>query len=102
MASLNSTLSAMYIFNSLRSLMPLTHCLLIYIVCRDTGYLQAQWDGFFEASEHPSLSLALVLFSWYEIVFYGRYLPFLLCDHIPFFRQYKIQTVISCPMEGRV
>ena len=56
-------------------------------------FLEKQWVSLFADSEYPAIKLALVLFAWHEFVFYARYLPFVACDYIPFFRQYKIQPV---------
>lgn len=58
-----------------------------------TTFLEKQWVSLFQDSEYPAVKLALVLFAWHEFVFYARYLPFVACDYIPYFRQYKIQQV---------
>ena len=57
-------------------------------------FLEEKWVSFFKDSEYPAVKLALLLFVWHQIVFIGRYIPFYICDFIPFFRKYKIQAVI--------
>ncbi|TPX66727.1 hypothetical protein SpCBS45565_g04268 [Spizellomyces sp. 'palustris'] len=54
-------------------------------------YLERQWVGLFENASHPALKLALVLFIWHEVVFFGRFLPYYIMDQIPFFKKWKIQ-----------
>ncbi|KAJ3192838.1 C-4 sterol methyl oxidase [Irineochytrium annulatum] len=55
--------------------------------------VEAAWVRLFENSSNPALTLATVMFIWHEIVYFGRFLPYLILDYIPFFQQYKIQTV---------
>ncbi|KAJ3168076.1 C-4 sterol methyl oxidase [Geranomyces variabilis] len=54
-------------------------------------FLERHWLGLFQDSSYPALKLALVLFAWMEIVFFGRFLPYYITDQIPFFQKYKIQ-----------
>lgn len=54
-------------------------------------YLESLWIDTFKDSQYPGIKLAFLLFLWHEFVFIGRYIPFLMCDYIPFFRQFKIQ-----------
>jgi methylsterol monooxygenase len=58
-------------------------------------FLESLWLDSFKNSQYPGVKLAVVLFIWHEFVFIGRYLPFLLCDYIPFLRQYKIQEKVN-------
>ncbi|KAI8918888.1 hypothetical protein BC831DRAFT_481892 [Entophlyctis helioformis] len=53
---------------------------------------ESHWLALFTHSQSPSIRLALILFVWHEIVFIGRYIPFVIADHIPYFRRYKIQA----------
>ncbi|KAI9332836.1 hypothetical protein BDR26DRAFT_912353 [Obelidium mucronatum] len=46
----------------------------------------------FQGGVNPSLKLAVILFIWHEFVFFSRYLPYVVLDHIPSFKKYKIQT----------
>ncbi|KAI9105851.1 hypothetical protein DFS34DRAFT_589130 [Phlyctochytrium arcticum] len=55
-------------------------------------WAERHWLSLFEDAEYPALKLALVLFAWHEIVFFGRFLPYYIMDHIPFFQKYKIQA----------
>ena len=54
-------------------------------------YLESFWLDTFKDSEYPGIKLAIVLFLWHEIVFIGRYIPFMICDYVPYLRQFKIQ-----------
>merc|ERR1719215_2140098 len=56
-----------------------------------TTWMEHQWQQLFEGSENPTVRLAIVLFTWHQIVFVGRYIPYVICDHIPFLRKYRIQ-----------
>ena len=50
------------------------------------------WLDYFGSSSNPTLTLALTLFIWHEIVYFGRYVPYLILDYIPYFQKYKIQV----------
>ena len=39
------------------------------------------------------LTLTLVTFVFHEIVYFGRFVPFWICDFIPALKKYKIQQV---------
>ncbi|KAJ3020853.1 C-4 sterol methyl oxidase [Thoreauomyces humboldtii] len=52
---------------------------------------EAHWQSFFTNASHPGLLLAVSLFAWHELVFFGRFFPYYLMDQIPYFQQYKIQ-----------
>ena len=56
-------------------------------------WTEQQWKGLFEGAENPTVRLASVLFAWHQIVFWGRYIPYVICDHIAWFRKYRIQHV---------
>eukprot|EP00842_Homolaphlyctis_polyrhiza_P005301 jgi/Hompol1/5772/HPOL_002055-RA len=55
----------------------------------------------FEGSQRPALRLAMMFFVWHEIVFFGRYIPYMIADMIPYFRQYKIQPDKEIPSSQR-
>ncbi|KAJ3278479.1 C-4 sterol methyl oxidase [Borealophlyctis nickersoniae] len=59
----------------------------------EPNYLERQWLNLFDGSDYTAIRLALVLFAWHEFVFFGRFLPYYICDFIPYFRKYKIQDV---------
>ncbi|KAJ3111075.1 C-4 sterol methyl oxidase [Phlyctochytrium bullatum] len=52
---------------------------------------EAAWLKLFENSTQPAVTLAIVLFIWHEIVYFGRFLPYMIMDRIPYFQKYKIQ-----------
>jgi methylsterol monooxygenase len=56
-------------------------------------FAEKEWLSFFEGSEYPSIRLATLLFVWHEIVYWGRYIPYVICDHLPMMQKYKIQPV---------
>ncbi|KAL2919025.1 C-4 sterol methyl oxidase [Polyrhizophydium stewartii] len=56
------------------------------------NFIERQWLSLFEGAENPSIRLAVVLFAWHEFVFVARYIPYMIIDHIPYFRKYKIQA----------
>jgi hypothetical protein len=56
-------------------------------------WTEAQWQNLFQDATYPSARLAIVLFAWHQIVFIGRYIPYVICDHVSFLRKYRIQKV---------
>ncbi|KAJ3034017.1 C-4 sterol methyl oxidase [Rhizophlyctis rosea] len=55
------------------------------------NYFERTWLSMFEGKDYVIIRLAVILFLWHEFVFFARFLPYYLCDFIPFFRKYKIQ-----------
>ncbi|KAI9347801.1 C-4 methyl sterol oxidase [Zopfochytrium polystomum] len=49
------------------------------------------WHNLFLDNSYPELTLAAVLFAVHETVYFGRFVPYWIMDHIPYFQQYKIQ-----------
>ncbi|KAI8894344.1 hypothetical protein BC833DRAFT_605239 [Globomyces pollinis-pini] len=49
------------------------------------------WMDFFQDTDYPATRLTLLMFAWHQFVLYARYLPYVICDHIPYFRQFKLQ-----------
>ena len=45
------------------------------------------------------MRLAVVLFIWHEVVFIGRYIPYLIADFVPFLQKYKIQQDKHVPFD---
>ncbi|KAG2191154.1 hypothetical protein INT46_001414 [Mucor plumbeus] len=54
------------------------------------NWLENQWEEIYKG-RNPLLVTGTIAFVMHEIVYFGRFLPFLLCDFIPYFKQYKIQ-----------
>ncbi|KAH6564715.1 hypothetical protein BASA62_007763 [Batrachochytrium salamandrivorans] len=57
----------------------------------EPNFAERQWLALFEGSKRPGIRLAIVLFIWHEFVFITRYIPYMIADYIPYFRQFKIQ-----------
>ena len=43
--------------------------------------------------QNDVLATGIMSFVMHEIIYFGRSMPFLIMDHIPWFRRYKIQNV---------
>jgi methylsterol monooxygenase len=55
-------------------------------------WLETRWEDMYEG-RNPLLVTGLFAFAMHELVYFGRFLPFLICDFIPYFEQYKLQPV---------
>lgn len=53
-------------------------------------WLETQWEDLYQ-DRNPLLVTGVLAFVMHELVYFGRFLPFLACDYIPYFQQYKIQ-----------
>lgn len=42
---------------------------------------------------NPLIVTGVFAFLMHEIVYFGRFIPFLICDFIPYFQKYKLQEV---------
>jgi len=47
--------------------------------------------------QNDVLATGIMSFSIHELIYFGRCLPFMLMDKIPYFRRYKIQGVCLSP-----
>ncbi|KAJ1933152.1 C-4 sterol methyl oxidase, partial [Linderina macrospora] len=54
------------------------------------NWFESWWLSLFDG-RNELLTFTLIAFTMHEVVYFGRYLPFLLCDYIPAMRKYKIQ-----------
>ncbi|KAI8098612.1 uncharacterized protein BX664DRAFT_319161 [Halteromyces radiatus] len=54
------------------------------------SWMETKWEQMYEG-QNPLLVTGLFAFTMHELVYFGRFLPFLLCDFIPYFQQYKLQ-----------
>ena len=60
------------------------------------SYIESLWEGMYEGRD-PLLVTGIFAFLMHEIVYFGRFVPFLICDFIPYFQRYKLQPVsVSC------
>lgn len=59
------------------------------------------WAAWYAFMQNDVLATGIMSFVLHEVVYFGRALPFILMDKIPYFRQYKIQGVSCCtPVNG--
>ena len=55
------------------------------------------WAAWYAYMQNDVLATGIMSFAMHEIVYFGRALPFIFMDKIPYFQQYKIQAVRSSP-----
>jgi hypothetical protein len=46
--------------------------------------------------QNDTLATGILSFTMHELVYFGRSLPWVIIDAIPFFNKYKIQNVCLC------
>lgn len=51
------------------------------------------WAAWYAYMQNDVLATGILSFSMHEIVYFGRAIPFMILDKIPYFHQYKIQVV---------
>lgn len=54
------------------------------------SWLEQQWQEAYRDRD-PLVVTGIIAFVMHELVYFGRFIPFLICDFIPYFKQYKIQ-----------
>ncbi|KAI9252962.1 hypothetical protein BDA99DRAFT_443794 [Phascolomyces articulosus] len=54
------------------------------------NYVESLWEGMYEGRD-PLVVTGIFAFLMHEIVYFGRFIPFLICDFIPYFQKYKLQ-----------
>ncbi|KAJ1922012.1 C-4 sterol methyl oxidase [Mycoemilia scoparia] len=54
------------------------------------NFAEKWWLSLFEG-RNEWVVFTIVAFAMHELVYFGRYVPFLICDYIPALRKYKIQ-----------
>ncbi|KAJ2800112.1 C-4 sterol methyl oxidase, partial [Coemansia guatemalensis] len=54
------------------------------------SWIERTWLSLFDG-RNELLTFTAIAFIMHEMVYFGRYLPFLACDYIPALRKYKIQ-----------
>ncbi|KAI9318664.1 hypothetical protein BX666DRAFT_1930369 [Dichotomocladium elegans] len=52
--------------------------------------LEIYWETMYKG-RNPMLVTGVLAFAVHELIYFGRFLPYLICDHIPYLRQYKLQ-----------
>ncbi|KAG1047507.1 hypothetical protein G6F43_010048 [Rhizopus delemar] len=54
------------------------------------SWLETQWEQMYEG-RNPLIVTGIFAFLMHELVYFGRFIPFLICDFIPYFQRYKLQ-----------
>lgn len=55
------------------------------------NWLERQWAAYYIWMGNPLIATGLMSFLMHEIVYFGRAVPWLIIDAIPYFRQWKLQ-----------
>ena len=53
------------------------------------------WAAWYAYMQNDVLATGIMSFMLHEIVYFGRSLPWMIIDHIPYFNKYKIQNVCT-------
>jgi methylsterol monooxygenase len=56
------------------------------------------WAAWYAYMQNDVLATGIMSFMMHEIVYFGRCIPWVIADKIPFFHQYKIQAVCANTM----
>ncbi|KAL7311982.1 C-4 sterol methyl oxidase [Mucor circinelloides] len=56
----------------------------------DLNWVESKWEQMYEG-RNPLLVTGVFAFLMHEFVYFGRFIPFLICDFIPYFQKYKLQ-----------
>jgi methylsterol monooxygenase len=51
------------------------------------------WAAWYAYMQNDVLATGIMSFTMHEVIYFGRALPFIIMDKIPYFRRYKIQAV---------
>lgn len=51
------------------------------------------WASWYAYMQNDVMATGLMSFALHEFFYFGRSIPFIIMDKIPFFRRYKIQNV---------
>lgn len=55
------------------------------------------WAAWYAYMQNDVLATGIMSFVMHEVVYFGRALPFMIMDKIPYFHKYKIQAVSYSP-----
>lgn len=67
------------------------------------NYFEKLWAAWYAYMGNDVLATGIMSFTMHELVYFGRSLPWILCDAIPAFNKYKIQGVcwlIRCAVQA--
>ena len=57
------------------------------------NFAEKAWAAWYAYMQNDVLATGIMSFAMHEIVYFGRSLPWIIVDRIPYFRKYKIQNV---------
>ncbi|KAJ7153079.1 hypothetical protein C8R43DRAFT_1096582 [Mycena crocata] len=64
------------------------------------SWLEQQWVAWYLYFDNPVLATGLMTFLLHEIIYFGRSIPWIIIDAIPYFRRWKLQpSKIPTPQE---
>lgn len=63
------------------------------------NYLERMWAAWYAYIGNDVLATGIMSFVMHEVVYFGRALPWIIIDQIPYFKKYKIQAVSRIPGE---
>ena len=59
------------------------------------NYFEKLWLSWYTFMQNDTLATGLMSLAMHELVYFGRSLPWIIIDAIPWFRRYKIQQVCA-------
>ncbi|KAG9294692.1 hypothetical protein G9A89_008171 [Geosiphon pyriformis] len=65
----------------------------------ELNFLEKAWAGWFDSFEDKLIATGLLAFLMHEFVYFGRCVPFLVADCIPFLQKYKLQNKLNTAAE---
>lgn len=65
----------------------------------ELNWVETKWEEMYEG-RNPLVVTGIFAFLMHEIVYFGRFIPFLICDFIPYFQKYKLQPVSRYKKRG--
>ncbi|KAI8086220.1 uncharacterized protein BX664DRAFT_335202 [Halteromyces radiatus] len=78
-----------FFFLIIISLQPVMNSTLTYDSSQ-LNWLETSWEKMYEGRD-PLVVTGIFAFLMHELVYFGRFIPFLICDFIPYFKRYKLQ-----------
>lgn len=70
---------------------PLHHDLYTAVDFSSLSWFQKQWASWYILIGDPSIATGLMSFIMHEIVYFGRCIPWIIIDAMPYFRKWKLQ-----------
>lgn len=63
------------------------------------NYAEKLWLAWYTYMQNDILATGIMSFVMHEVLYFGRSLPWIIIDAIPWFRRYKIQQVRRLPLK---